>query len=82
MQPAGRNSAAYSANLPAPIGAIRFAIARCLLCCTEAPLEAQNTRFVPREKAGGRYAIGLPLQLPARVRFRCDSMTRILRKLG
>jgi hypothetical protein len=27
-----------------------------------------------REKAGGRYATGLLLQLPARVRFRCDSM--------
>jgi len=28
-----------------------------------------------REKAGGHYAAGLLLQLPARVRFRCDSMS-------
>jgi hypothetical protein len=32
----------------------------------------------PREKAGGRYATGLLLQLPVReVRFRCDSMPKI-----
>jgi len=32
----------------------------------------------PREKAGGRYATGLLLQLPAReVRFRCDSMPKV-----
>jgi len=55
---------------------------RYLLCWTQARLEAQNTRLAPREKAGGRYAIGLLLQLPARVRFRCDSMTRILCELG
>jgi hypothetical protein len=31
-----------------------------------------------REKAGGHYAAGLLLQLPAReVRFRCDSMPKI-----
>jgi hypothetical protein len=31
-----------------------------------------------REKAGGHYAAGLLLQLPAReVRFRCDSMPKV-----
>ncbi len=39
-------------------------------------LEKNHIREQPRrEKAGGRYATGLLLQLPARVRFRCDSMT-------
>jgi len=32
----------------------------------------------PREKAGGHYAAGLLMQLPAPgVRFRCDSMTEV-----
>src|SRR5258705_13743783 len=32
-----------------------------------------------KRKAGGRYATGLLLQLPARkVRFRCDSMPKVL----
>ena len=35
-----------------------------------------------REKAGGRYATGLLLQLPARVRFRCDFMAQSLREFG
>jgi hypothetical protein len=35
-------------------------------------------RELAREKAGGRYATGLLLQLPAReVRFRCDSMPKV-----
>jgi hypothetical protein len=33
--------------------------------------------LVKRKKAGGRYAAGLSLQLPAReVRFRCNSMPK------
>ena len=35
-------------------------------------------RSSAREKAGGHYAAGLLLQLPAReVRFRCDSMPKV-----
>jgi hypothetical protein len=35
-------------------------------------------RGLVREKAGGRYATGLLLQLPVReVRFRCDSMPKV-----
>jgi hypothetical protein len=35
-------------------------------------------RSPAREKAGGHYAAGLLLQLPAReVRFRCDSMPKV-----
>lgn len=41
-----------------------------------------NQNRAPREKAGGRYATGLLLQLPAQVRFRRDSMTEILGELG
>jgi hypothetical protein len=37
-----------------------------------------DRRSPAREKAGGHYAAGLLLQLPAQeVRFRCDSMPKI-----
>ena len=38
----------------------------------------QSMRLPAREKAGGHYAAGLLLQLPAReVRFRCHSMPKV-----
>jgi hypothetical protein len=41
-------------------------------------LARELERELAREKAGGRYATGLLLQLPAReVRFRCDSMPKV-----
>jgi hypothetical protein len=45
-------------------------------------LPAMTNSQPKTEKAGGRYATGLLLQLPARVRFRRDSMTSSLRRLG
>src|SRR5436190_3213930 len=53
-----------------------------LISAAKKPQFVACTGASGREKAGGHYATGLLLQLPARVRFHCDSMTQSLRGLG